>query len=122
MAETPDAWAAITEDLAPWMSPDWFRCAREFGSQPWVRLILLVDAHALLSNPQATEKIAMTMSDLAEGREGEQAGWTAINESARDKRIGAVVSIVDRAESVLPPELMVFFARSIEPMSHMSAR
>jgi len=122
MAETPDAWAGITDELSPWMSPDWLRCAREFGAQPWVRLVLLVDAHALLSHPQATEKIAMTMADLADGREGEQAGWAAINESARDKRIAAVMSLVDNAENVLSPELMVFFARSIEPLSHMPAR
>ncbi|HWH13723.1 MAG TPA: hypothetical protein VNT51_03190 [Miltoncostaeaceae bacterium] len=122
MAETPDAWAEITESVSPWMTPDWLRCAREFGSQPWVRLVLLVDAHALLSNPQATEKIAMTMSDLAEGREGERAGWSAINDSARDKRVNAVASLVDRAETVLSPELMVFFARSIEPLAQMHAR
>lgn len=120
MAETPESWEAIVAQLEPWMSPDWQRNARDFGTQPWVRLILLVDAHALLSTPQATEKIAMTMSDLAEGREGERAGWDAINESARTRRIDAVTALVDGAEHVLSPELMVFFVRSIEPMSHMN--
>lgn len=121
MSEVPEGWNALVDDLAEWVSPQWTRNARDFGAQPWIRLILMVDAHAALCQPQATEKIAMTMADLAtEERAGEQAGWEAISGAARDKRMEIVASIVDRAESLLPEELLTFFARSVEPLSHMN--
>ena len=121
-APAPEGWEAFTEEMGRWMSPDWSKCARDFATQPWVRLILLVDAHALLCTPQATEKIAMTMADLAEGREGERAGWEAINDHARTQRMDVVAAMVDRAGGFLPAELLPFFLRSIEPMSHMTAQ
>lgn len=121
MAEVPEGWTALVDDLAEWVAPQWTRNARDFGSQPWIRLVLLVDAHASLCQPQATEKIAMTMADLAGAeRPDEQAGWEAISGAARDKRVEIVAGIVDRAESLLPEELLSFFARSVEPMSHMN--
>lgn len=121
MPEVPEGWGALVDDLTDWVSPEWTRNARDFGSQPWIRLILLVDAHAALCNAQATEKIAMTMADLAtDERAQEREGWEAISAAARDKRMAVVASIVDRAESLLPEEHLTFFARSIEPMSHMN--
>ena len=44
----------------------------------------MVDAHAFWPSPRATEKIAMTMADLAGDREKEAEGWNALLESARD--------------------------------------
>lgn len=119
---TPAGWDELVSSLEKWMSPSWVRNGREFGGQPWIRLVLLVDAHAALCHPQSTEKIAMTMSDLAEGRDGERAGWEAISEASRTERIGVIMSIVDQAEALLPEELVTFFSRSIEPMTHMYAQ
>lgn len=116
----PEVWEAIQNDLREWVSPQWMRAAADFGSQPWIRLILMVDAHAMLSQMQPTEKIAMTMADLAtEARPKEQAGWEAIVEKSAEKRVAMVTSLVDRAESVLPPQLLSMFARSVEPFSQM---
>jgi hypothetical protein len=116
-ADVTAAWAALSEDLRPHLSPEWSRHAAEHGGQSWVRLILLVDAHEFLSRPRVAEKVAMTMSDLALDREGEQAGWTAIQEKAREDRMGVVSRLVDAVESVLPEELLPLFIRSIEPTS-----
>lgn len=119
-APGPEVWEKIISDLEEWVSPQWVRAARDFGSQPWIRLILLVDAHAFMSQMQPTEKIAMTMADLAtEARPKEQAGWEAIVEKSAEKRVALVASLVDRVESVLPPELLPMFSRSVEPFSHM---
>lgn len=121
MAEVPEGWNTLVEELSEWLAPQWVRNARDFGSQPWIRLVLLVDAHAALCNAQTTEKIAMTMADLAtEERAREREGWEAVSAAARDKRMNVVATIVDRAESLLPAELLTFFARSVEPMSHMN--
>ncbi len=119
--ETPQGWTELVGTLEKWMSPSWIRNARDFGAQPWIRLVLLVDAHAALCQPQSTEKIAMTMSDLAEGREAEKSGWDAISEASKTERMAVVMEIVDRGESLLPAELVQFFSRSIEPLSHMYA-
>ncbi|MCB0880988.1 MAG: hypothetical protein KDC33_02070 [Thermoleophilia bacterium] len=120
-APGPEVWDALIGDLEEWISPQWVRAARDFGSQPWIRLILMVDAHATLSQMQPTEKIAMTMADLAtEARPNEQAGWEAIVEKSGERRVALVASLVDRSESVLPPELLSMFARSVEPFSHMN--
>lgn len=110
-----DAWAALVEDLRPHLSPEWVRHAHEHGAQGWVRLILLVDAHDFLSRPRVAEKVAMTMSDLAIDRGGEQAGWDAIQVSSRDARVETVSRLVDAVEAVLPQELVPLFVRSIEP-------
>jgi hypothetical protein len=80
-----------------------------------VRLIALVDAHAQLSNPRITEKIASTMAELAEGREDERAGWEALRDKARDERQAVVAKLVDAAGDVLTPELLPLFVRSAEP-------
>jgi hypothetical protein len=120
--ETPQGWTELVDKLEKWMPPVWIRNARDFGAQPWIRLILLVDAHAALCAQQSTEKISMTMADLAgDDHEKEREGWEAIAEAARTERLGVVVEIVDRGESLLPPELVQFFSRSIEPLSHMYA-
>jgi hypothetical protein len=95
----PDGWTEILGRVEPHVSPEWTRHARESGDQSWVRLILLVDAHWQLSTPRVTEKVAMTMADLAVDREGERAGWEAIREKAEAERL----------------ELVPLFARSIEP-------
>ena len=123
MAETPDVWSQLVDDVERWVVPTWVTNAREYGSQPWIRLVLLVDAHAMLCTPQPTEKIAMTMADLAEGeaRAGERAGWEALAAHTRDARLEVAASLVDRAESVLPEDLMVYFARSVEPTAHFHA-
>jgi hypothetical protein len=109
------AWAGLIEAMRPQLSPDWVRHAEEHGGQNWVRLVLLVDAHDFLSRPRVAEKVAMTMADLALDRAGEQAGWGAIQESAREHRIAAVTQLVDAVESVLPEDLVPLFIRSIEP-------
>ena len=51
---------------------------QEHGEQGWIRLILLVDAHHQLSTPRISEKIAMTMADLAVDRGAEAEGWEAV--------------------------------------------
>ena len=118
--ETPAEWTALVDDLQEWVSPQWLRAARDFGSQAWIRLVLLVDIHAALSQMGPTEKIAMTIADLAtDKRPGEQAGWEAIRDKSAERRVELVASIVDRAEAILPPDLLPMFARSVEPFSHM---
>ena len=113
------AWAALREELRPHVSPEWHRHADEHGDQPWVRLILLVDAHAFLSQPRIAEKIGMTMADLADEREEERAGWQAIIERSQQERTELVTKVVDTAEVVLPETLTPLFARSIEPSRAM---
>jgi hypothetical protein len=97
------------------VSPEWIRHGRESGDQAWVRLILLVDAHHQLSTPRVSEKVAMTMADLAVDRDAERQGWEAIRESAESERIELVAGVVDMAEDLLTPELLPLFVRSIEP-------
>lgn len=111
----PDGWTEILGRLEPHVSPEWSRHARESGDQGWVRLILLVDAHFQLSTPRVTEKVAMTMADLAVDREGERAGWEAIREKAESERLDLVAALVDASEELLPTDLVPLFARSIEP-------
>lgn len=117
--EGEETWAALCEELRPYVSPDWQKHADESGDQPWVRLILLVDAHAFLSQPRIAEKIAITMSDLADEREGERNGWNAINERSKEDRMELVARLVDSADEVLPETLTPLFARSIEPSRMM---
>lgn len=121
MSDDAAAWTALVDTLEPWMSPDWLKNAREHGgSHPWMRLVLVVDAHDRLCKPDATEKIAMTMADLADGHDkGQAAGWQAIAEHARDQRIGVISGLVDNAPPLLTPELMEFFERSVEPSAHI---
>jgi hypothetical protein len=114
---TPEDWSAIVESVRPHVSGEWLRFAEEHGDQAWIRLVLLVDAHAFLVQPRVAEKVAMTMVDLASGaeREGERDGWALLQERSRDARVEAVTALVDAAPSVLPEELVPLFARSIEP-------
>ena len=118
MSELQENWGALTARLTPHVSPEWSRHAAEHGSQGWIRLILLVDAHDQLSRPRVAEKVAMTMADLAVDREGERKGWEAVREKAEEDRIALVTSLVDDAPDVLSPELLPLFARSIEPLQH----
>jgi hypothetical protein len=113
--EAPQGWGELVDELEPHVAPDWTRAAREHGAQPWVRLIVLVDAHAQLAAPRVTEKIATTMAELAEGRDAEQSGWAAVAEAARERRHRVVARLVDAAPAMLPDDLVVLFVRSIEP-------
>src|ERR1022692_711157 len=110
MAAAPDRWVALVDTLERWVVPSWATNAREYGRQPWIRLVLLVDAHATLCAPQPTEKIAMTMADLADGpeRAGERAGWEALAAHTRDARLEVVAKIVDAGDYVLPGDLMPY--------------
>lgn len=57
------------------------------------------------------------MAVLAEDRKGDGlAGMEALAERARDEREGSLEHLVDVADSVLPPEQLHLFQRSIEPM------
>jgi hypothetical protein len=116
---TPAGWLPLVDSLEPHLAPEWIRQARAHGDQPWVRLIALVDAHAQLSNPRLAEKIASTMSELAEGREDERAGWDAVREQAFADRQAVVAQLVDAASEVLSPELMPLFVRSVDPARMM---
>jgi hypothetical protein len=116
VSEADENWGALAARLTPHVSPEWSRHAAEHGSQGWIRLILLVDAHDQLSRPRVAEKVAMTMADLAVDREGERQGWEAVREKAEEDRIAIVSEMVDAAPSVLSPELLPLFARSIEPL------
>jgi hypothetical protein len=122
VADAPAAWAGLVDDVERWVVPTWVTNAREYGNQPWIRLVLMVDAHAMLCTPQPTEKIALTMADLADGAEraGERAGWEALAAQTRDARLEVAASIVDRADAVLPDDLMIYFERSVEPTAHFN--
>ena len=111
----PEGWEPLIDELAPYVSPEWRRHAGEHGGQPWVRLILLVDAHNQLSTPRVTEKVAMTMADLAKDGSAEQQGWNALHERAREERVALFTRLVDAAAGLLSEELMPLFVRSIEP-------
>jgi len=113
----PEGWPELVERLSAHLSPEWVRHAQEHGGQPWIRLILLVDAHHQLSSPRVAEKVAMTMADLAVGqnREVEREGWDAVRERAADDRMELVAGLVDAAPGFLSEELTPLFARSIEP-------
>ena len=111
----PEGWAMLLERLEPYVSPEWTKNAQEHGGQPWIRLILLVDAHHQLSTPRVSEKVAMTMADLAVDRESEREGWEAIRESAQTERMNLVAGLVDASGQLLSPELIMLFERSIEP-------
>lgn len=115
----PEGWSAIVDAVRPHVSGEWLQFADEHADQSWIRLVLLVDAHAFLAQPRIAEKVSMTMVDLAAGseREGERAGWEALQERSRDARMDAVAALVDAAPGVLPEELVPLFARSIEPAS-----
>jgi hypothetical protein len=112
-----DGWNPLLDSLTEHMPPEWMKHARTYGGQPWIRLVLMVDAHALLARPRATEKIAMTMADLAGDREKEAEGWNALSDSARDERFEILAAIVDGGETLLPLELRPYFSRSVEPVS-----
>lgn len=116
MSEVEQNWGALAARLAPHVSPEWSRHAAEHGGQGWVRLILLVDAHDMLSRPRVAEKVAMTMADLAVDRDQEQQGWEAVRAKSEEDRVAIVTELVDAAPSVLSPELLPLFARSIEPL------
>lgn len=111
----PEGWTDLVGRMEPHVSPEWSRYARENADQGWVRLVLLVDAHHQLSFPRISEKVAMTMADLAVDRDAERAGWEAIRERAEEDRMEIVASLVDSAEGMLPSELLPLFVRSIEP-------
>lgn len=113
----PDDWSQLVAGLRPHVAPEWVRHAEEHGGQSWIRLILLVDAHHQLSSPRVTEKVAMTMADLAVGheREGERQGWEEVRRTAQEERMELVAGLVDSAEALLPEDLRPLFARSIEP-------
>lgn len=116
MSVATEQWAALVEGLEPHLSPEWTRHAREEGAQPWVRLILLVDAQHVLSFPQAGEKIASTMAELAAEREAERAGWTEIMERARERRDELRARLLEVAPTVLPEDLQAMFERSSQPV------
>ena len=113
----PEGWSEIVDSVRPHVSGEWVRFAEEHGDQAWIRLVLLVDAHAFLVQPRVAEKVAMTMVDLAAGSERaeERAGWEALQERAKEARVEAVTALVDAGPTVLPEELVPLFARSIEP-------
>jgi hypothetical protein len=111
-----EAWEALIVEVEPHVSPEWVRNARSHGTQPWIRLIAMVDVHHQMTSPQIVEKIAMTLADLAGDREAEVAGWNAIQDSAREKRRAMVDRIVEVAPEVLPEDLVGLFARSLTPV------
>ena len=115
MADAPAEWLALVDELEPHVSPRWAHQAREHGSKGWIRLISMVDAHHQLANPTIDEKIAMTMIDLAQGREAEQAGWAEIQERSRVARVAIVSRVVDASATVLPEDLVPLFIRSVDP-------
>jgi hypothetical protein len=110
-----EAWEAFIVEVEPHVSPEWVRNARTHGTQPWIRLIAMVDVHHQLTSPQIVEKIAMTLADLAGDREAEAAGWSAIQDVAREKRRGLVDRVVEVAPDVLSEELVGLFTRSLTP-------
>ncbi|MCU0306243.1 MAG: hypothetical protein MUE51_00455 [Thermoleophilia bacterium] len=111
------AWDTLVDELEPWVTVEWTRYAREHGSQPWVRLVILVDAHHLLAQPRVAEKVAQAMSDLADGREPETAGWEEIRRRSRDQRHEVVDRLVAAGPGVLPEDLGQYFLRSINPLA-----
>jgi len=111
----PERWAELVERLRPYVSPEWSENAVEHGGQPWIRLILMVDAHHQLSTPRVAEKVAMTMGDLAVERPSEREGWETLRAAAQEKRMEVVAGLVDAADGLLPDDLVPLFARSIEP-------
>lgn len=117
MRAPPKAWNEFVEELAPRMPHDWMQRARGDADQAWIRLILLVDAEDRLASPSIDEKIATTMAELAEEREeADRRGWTALAERAKEEREHCLERLIDVAGSVLPPEHLHLFQRSIEPM------
>lgn len=114
-----NGWGELLGRLEPHVSPEWRRHAQEHGEQGWIRLILMVDAHNQLSTPRISEKIAMTMADLAVDRDKEAEGWEAVRAAAQDQRMELVAYLVDSSEALLSPELLALFARSIEPLPGM---
>ena len=86
MTAPPAGWRELPAELAPRMPPEWTHRAREHAGQAWIRLIQLVDAQRRLSALGIDEKIATTMAELAEEREAERKGSTAVMERAREKR------------------------------------
>jgi hypothetical protein len=113
----PEGWTELVARLEPHVTPEWSKHASEHGEQAWIRLILLVDAHHQLSAPRVTEKVAMTMADLATDREKEREGWEALRSRAYDERVLIVTDMVDASPALLPDELIQLFSRSIEPTS-----
>ncbi len=112
-----DAWEAFVTEIEPHVSPEWTHNARSHGSQGWIRLIMLVDAHTMLTGPQIMEKIAMTMADLADSNnKAEVAGWGALHEKAVGKRRELLTRIVEIAPSLLSTELQMLFTRSLVPV------
>jgi hypothetical protein len=111
----PEGWEPLIAELAPHVSPEWRRHADEHGGQPWIRLILLVDAHFQLATPRVAEKVAMTMADLARDGTPEQEGWNALQERAKEDRLKLIQRLLDAADELLSEELLPLFTRSIEP-------
>lgn len=111
-----DAWEAFVVEVEPHVSPEWVRHARSHGGQPWIRLIAMVDVHHQMTSPQIVEKIAMTLADLAADRQAEVAGWTAIQDAAREQRRALVDRVVEVAPDVLPQDLVGLFERSLTPV------
>ena len=110
------AWEALVVEVEQHVSPEWARNARAHGAQPWIRLIALVDVHHQLTQPQILEKIGSTMADLAREREAEAAGWTALAEGARERRLALLRLVAETGESLLPDDLAALFTRSLTPV------
>ncbi len=111
-----DAWNAFIEQIEPHVSPEWMRQAREHGDQGWIRLIALVDVQNTLCSPQIVEKVAMTMSDLADGRSSDADGWQALLGQALERRIELLHRIEEAATEILSPELHQLYLRSATPI------
>jgi hypothetical protein len=111
------AWEAFVDEIEPHVSPEWTKNARAHGGQGWIRLIMMVDVHTMLTGPQIMEKIAMTMADLADSHEkAEVAGWGALHDQAKERRRELLNRIVEIAPDVLTPELQMLFTRSLVPV------
>ena len=67
-----EGWGELLTRLEPYVSPEWTKNAQEHGDQPWIRLILLVDAHHQLSTPRVAEKVAMSFLSAVKAAEANE--------------------------------------------------
>ena len=124
VADAPEGWSRLVDDVERWVVPTWVTNAREYGNQPWIRLVLLVDAHAMLCAPAADGE-DRDDDGRPRGRSGARRRARGMGGACRTdegRPPGGRRALVDRAESVLPEDLIVYFSRSVEPTAHFHYR
>lgn len=116
--DTDALWDEMVDSLADSVPPEWTHFARSFADTPWMKAMLLLDAHDRLGGPSPTEHVSHTLHHLAEsnGHALDAKGWETLHDKRREERRQLLILIEDKGPLVLDGEPAALFARSIVPL------